>query len=120
MPSLALAATNVKVSDDEVIVLPAAWSVAVLVPPVPDSGTVSVLFVAVLVNVRLPVRVPAAVGVKVTVAVHVLPAPSVVPQVVVRLKSPLAVTPVIVADAPPVLVNVTLWVALDEPTAVAP
>jgi hypothetical protein len=52
------------VSDDEVIVLPTAWSVAVVVPPVPDSGTVSVPLVAVLENDRLPVRVPAAVGVK--------------------------------------------------------
>ena len=63
---------------------------------------------------------PAAVGENVTVAVHVLPAPSVVPQVVVRLKSPEAVTPKRFADAPPVLVKVTVWVALDEPTAVLP
>ena len=80
--------------------------------PVPDSATVVGLFVALLVTVRLPVRVPDAVGVNVTLTVQEPPAAIDVPQLLVCAKSPVAATLETDAAAVPVLVTVTVWAAL--------
>jgi hypothetical protein len=61
------------------------------------------------VIVKVPVRVPVAVGVKVTLIVQLAPALTVLPQVLVWEKSPLAVMLETVSEAFPVLVSVTFW-----------
>src|SRR4051812_9027653 len=76
--------------------------------PVPASVTVDGLLVALPAMVRVPVREPTAVGWNVTVTVQFAPAASVAPQVVARVKSPLAVMAERFAVAVPVLVTVTL------------
>ncbi len=68
-------------------------------------------------SVTAPVRAPDVVGVNVTVTVHEAPTAS-VEQLLVWLKSPLAVTPETVAVVVPVLVTVTVWVAEELPTTV--
>lgn len=65
------------------------------VEPVPDRLTVCGLFVALSVMVRVPVRVPTTVGVNVVFIVHLLPAATELPQVLVWAKSPVTVTLVI-------------------------
>jgi len=55
----------------------------------------------------VPVRAPAAAGLKVTEIVHLAPALTVVPQVLVWVKSPLAPMLEIVSGAFPVLLRVT-------------
>ena len=64
------------------------------------------------VMVTLPERVPTTVGVKVTEIVHLAPARTVLPQVLVSLKSPLAAMLVMLRVVVPVLVSVTVWAAL--------
>jgi len=92
-----------------------------LLLPLPESGTVCGLPGALLAMLSVAERVPAAVGVKVTVIVHEAPAASVDPQVVVRAKSPALVpvmlVPLMVNEADPVLVRVTVRGALVVPTA---
>ena len=95
---------------DSVVALPAARLVLVAPAPVPDSATVVGLFVALLVTVREPVRVPEAVGLKLTVTEHEPPAAIDVPQVLVWAKSPETETPETVAAAVPVFVTVTEYV----------
>ena len=84
--------------------------------PVPLRLTVLGLLGALLVIVTAPVRVPVAVGVKVTLIVQSAPAASVVPQVVVREKSPLAAMLVIFSTALPVLLKVNVCAELVLPT----
>ncbi len=117
MPSVAVVAACV----------PLTWLLAVagllsamlvLVPtPVPDSATVAGLLFALLVTVSVPVRAPDAVGVNFTVTVHDAPT-AIDEQVLVWLKSPLALTPETVAVEVPELVRVTFWVAEEAPTTV--
>jgi hypothetical protein len=84
---------------------------------VPVSFTVCGEFVAVSVIVIVPVRVPVAVGVNVTVTVQLAgEGPSVVPQVLVCAKSPLAPIEIEV-DPVPVFFTVTTFPALVVPTA---
>jgi hypothetical protein len=62
---------------------------AVLGSPVPDSATVCGLLIAPSVIVNKATRVPIAVGLKASVIVHDVPAPKLVPQVLLKmLKSP--------------------------------
>ena len=63
----------------------------------------------------LPVRVPPAVGLKVTEMMQLAPALTVVPQVLVWEKSPLAVMPEMVSEALPALVRVTVCAGLLVP-----
>jgi hypothetical protein len=62
--------------------------------------------------VTAPVREPAAVGVNVTLIAQLLPLATLLPQLFVSPKSPLAVIPVIDSGALPVLLKTTLWGAL--------
>src|SRR3954469_14042543 len=91
--------------------------------PLPVSGMLVGLLLALLVRVTAPVRVPELVGVNFTVTEQ--DAPTVrVAQVLVWLKRPLAgpaeegVTAETVAAVVPLLVTVTVWVAADWPTMV--
>jgi hypothetical protein len=61
---------------------------------------------------RVPVLVPVLTGLKVTEIAQLSPARTVVPQVLVWEKSPLAVRLEIVSGALPVLVSLTVWVLL--------
>jgi hypothetical protein len=70
--------------------------------------------------VIVPVRLPPAVGLKVTEIVQSPSALTVVPQVLVWEKSPLAVMLVMARLAVPTLVRVTVWGALVVPTICAP
>src|SRR5919204_4785553 len=91
--------------------MPAARFVLVELPPVPDSATLVGLFVALLLMVSVPVRVPEAVGRKVTLTVHEPPAAMLL-QLFVWAKSPVTDTPETEAVALPVLVTVTACAAL--------
>jgi hypothetical protein len=90
---------------------------------VPLNATVCGDPAALSVIVKLPDRLPAAAGVNVTVAVQLPPAatplPKPLPQVVVLLKSPellpVIATEPIVNAAFPVLLSVTVWLALAAP-----
>ena len=64
----------------------------------------------------VPVLVPAAPGLKVTEIVQFAPASSVVPQVLVSVKSPLVVMLEIGTGVSPGLLSVTVWVLLLVPT----
>src|SRR5258705_10625357 len=79
----------------------------VLVPmPVPDRAIDVGLLLALLVMVTAPVRAPEVVGVNRTVTVQDAPTARVA-QLLVWLKSPLALTAETVADVVPVLDTVT-------------
>lgn len=82
--------------------------------PVPERGIDCGLFVALSEIVTVPVRVPVAVGVKLTLMVQFAPAATVLPQVPVppKAKSPLIVRLLMVSEALPVLVRVTVLAAL--------
>ena len=87
--------------------------------PVPDKLTVCVLLAVPLllsVTVSVPARAPVAVDVNVTVIVQLAPAATELPQAFVWAKSPalvpMTVMPAILNAALPVLVSVTVWVAL--------
>src|ERR1022692_2506620 len=99
-------------------VLLAGVSVTATVP-VPESATVCGLPGALSVRVTAPVRDPNWVGVKVTSILQVFPAASVLPQGLLldaRAKSPLAAMLVIFNVAVPLLVRVTLFALLVDPT----
>jgi hypothetical protein len=68
------------------------------------------------VIVTVPVSIPVIVGVKVTSMVQLAPAATLLPQVSVSVKSPLAMILVTVSEAAPVLERVTLWALLLVPT----
>src|ERR1700727_2611510 len=102
---------------------PAARLVLVPPPPlvpVPVSGTVSDGLVALLATVRLADAPPAVVGVNVTLTVHEPPAAIDVPQVLVCANGAPALIEEMLAAALPVLVTVTFWAAVVEPTASLP
>jgi hypothetical protein len=80
--------------------------------PVPLSATLCGLSEALSEMLTLPVLVPAAVGLKVTEIVQLAPVLTVVPQVLVWEKSPLAVMLEMVSEALPVLVSVMVWALL--------
>lgn len=91
----------------------------------PDSGTVCGLPAALSLIVTLPVRAPSCVGTNVTLITQVFPGATLVPAtqdfgVVVRLKSPLAVTLLMFSVAFPELVSVTVLVPPFTPTATLP
>jgi len=88
--------------------------------PVPVRLTVWGLLVALSTIVTAAVRVPGPVGANVTLIVHKAPAATELPQVLVAAKSP-ELPPVtwmleMVRLAFPVLVRVTAWAALVDPT----
>jgi hypothetical protein len=76
------------------------------------------LFTALLVTVTDPVRAPAAVGVNVTLIVQLAPTASVLPQLFVCAKSPLAAIEPIVAPVVPLFDSVVDCAAVVEPTTV--
>ena len=84
--------------------------------PFPRSATVCGLPAGLSAMLRVPFFVPAAPGLKVTAMVQSAPALTVLPQVLVWEKSPLAVMPEIVRGVSLVLVSVTVWVLLLVPT----
>ena len=87
-------------------------------PPPPVSCTAWGLVGAESVIVRAPVRVPVVVGVKITLMVHDPPfAATVVPQLLVSLKSPVATMLVIVKTEVPGFESVTVCTALLVPIA---
>lgn len=86
----------------------------------PASSTVCGLSAALSVIVMDPLRLPAAVGVKVTLIVHDAPAPTLLPQVLVEAKSPVAVTPEIASAAPPVFFKVIISGELVDPRSWLP
>ena len=80
--------------------------------PVPESGTVCGVFVALSVIVMLPVRDPSCVGVNVTLIMQFFPAASVLPQgfvLVTGAKSPLVLMLAMTSVAFPVLASVTFF-----------
>jgi len=85
--------------------------------PVPDSGSVCGLPLALSVNVRAPVRAPMAVGVKVMEKVQLVPALSavLVEQVVACEKSPLMAMVERLKSAVPLFSKVTVCAALEVP-----
>src|SRR5437867_4134385 len=85
--------------------------------PLPDRAITTGLLLALPVMVTEPVRAPAAVGLNVTETVQEAPTAS-VEQLLVWLKSPLAVTPETVAAVVPVLVTVAVWAADELPDMV--
>ena len=87
--------------------------------PVPLRLTSLGVLGASLAIVIAPNRVPAVVGKKMTLIVQYVPAASVVPQSLVWTKSPLATMLVMLSNALPVLVIVTVCVVLDVPTVCA-
>jgi hypothetical protein len=112
---------------DPVVVLPNVSSAGEAVSdavagavPVPVRETVSGLLVALLVTVRDPVWVPDAVAPYLTETVQFAPAARLDPQVLVCENGPVVATEEIAAAAVPVLVTVTVWAALVEPTVVLP
>jgi hypothetical protein len=86
--------------------------------PVPVSATVWMPLPALLVRVRIPVRLPVAVGVKVTATWQVAPATTDVQPVLASEKSPVAAIFVIARVAPPLLVIVRVCTALERPVKV--
>jgi len=85
--------------------------------PVPLSDTVCGLFVALSVNVRLPVLVPLTVGSKKTPMVQFVPGATLLPQALSAPKSAGdAVTLVIVTVEVPALLSVTVCGRPDVPT----
>ena len=80
--------------------------------PVPVSAMVCGLPAALSVTVTEPVLAPSTVGVK-RIEIVQVPAGAIdAPQLLVRLKSPVATILEIVNAAEPELVSVTTWVAL--------
>jgi len=103
----------------------AAFTEAVgFLDPLPDKRTCCGLPVLLSLMERLALRGPDAVGLNVTVMVQEFPALTLVPQVVVREKSPCSV-PVIVmlvmlSVVFPVLVSVVAWGELEWPICTVP
>src|SRR5713226_4780622 len=88
----------------------------VAVVPIPVRLTDCGLPEALLVMLRVPLRLPDAVGVNVTLMVQFAPAVTELPQLLVWAKSPLAETLVRFSEALPVLESVTDCAALVVPT----
>ena len=89
----------------------------------PVNATVCGLFVAESVNVSVAVRVPDAAGVNVTLTVQFPDPAKVVPQVFAEIAKSPALVPemamlVMLIDAVPPFVNVTVWGELVAPTGV--
>jgi hypothetical protein len=84
--------------------------------PVPLSATLCGLSEALSEMLRVPVLVPLATGLKVTEIVQLAPALTLVPQLLVWEKSPLAVMPEMVSETLPVLLSVTVCALLLFPT----
>jgi hypothetical protein len=84
--------------------------------PVPESAAVCGLPAALSVTLRVPVREPAAVGLKPTLMLQLAPAATLVPQLFVAAKSPLAAMPEIVKAEPPVFARVIVCDVLVVPT----
>lgn len=85
--------------------------------PVPPSRIVCGLLGALLVIVRVPLRVPLAVGVKITLRVQEEPAASELPQLLVSAKSPFTEIEEMERTASPVLESVTDCAELFVPMA---
>ncbi len=85
--------------------------------PVPVRATVCGEPAALLMMLRVPVRVPAVVGEKVTEMMQFAPAATLVPQVLVSAKSPEAEMDVMFKAAWPELVKVTVWAVLIVPVS---
>ena len=93
-----------------------AVTVTVAAAPVPVSPTDCGEFVAWSVIEIEPVRVPVVVGLNVTLTVQLAPAASVVEQVFVCAKSPVAAPMESVVVPVPIFFTVTGWLALVVPT----
>ncbi len=85
----------------------------------PDKATLSGLSAALSVIVSLPVRFPPAAGVNVMLMVQLAPAATLLPQVLVWPKSPLAAMLLMLSTPFPVLLRVTLCAALVAPVSCA-
>ncbi len=81
--------------------------------PVPVKLAVGALPTALLFKVTVPVRFPRAVGVKTMNAEQLAPEARVVPQLLVWLKSPVNVKPLMDSGPKPVLVSVSVCEALE-------
>ena len=86
------------------------------VDPVPDRLTVCGLLLPLSVTVSVPVRAPTTVGVKVALIVHLVPAATELPQVLVWAKSPTVETLVIASAVVRLLESVTESGLLVVPT----
>lgn len=84
--------------------------------PVPDKATDCGLPDALSVTERVPLRGPVTVGVKVTLMLQFAPAASVLPQLFVWAKSPLAAMVAIDKGPVPLFVRMTVCAALVLPT----
>jgi hypothetical protein len=84
--------------------------------PLPASDTVWGLPVALSAMLSEPVRLPVVVGLKVTLMPQLDPGAREEPQLLVWVKSPVMVTPVMANAAEPLFVSVTVWEALATPT----
>lgn len=84
--------------------------------PVPESEILGAVPEMLLFSMTLPLRLPRAVGLKVTLTVQTAPGGKALPQLLVWLKSPVTVIPLIETVALPVLVKVTFRVELEVPT----
>jgi len=121
-----LVMVSVCVPEFPIVTLPKATLVGLAVnapaaTPVPDTGIVSVEFVAFDVTVRLPLTAPADVGANETVKVALCPALIVTGVVIPLTLNPAPVIPTCVTDTlvPPVLVMVSDWVPV-LPTVTLP
>jgi hypothetical protein len=83
--------------------------------PVPDRLATWGLLPALSVTVSVPILLPVAEGLNATLMLHVPPAGTLVPQVLVSSKSPAAAMPVIATVVLKLLVNVTNWAVLVVP-----
>jgi hypothetical protein len=88
--------------------------------PVPTRAMVCGLLLALSVMVTAPLYAPVAVGLKVTEMVHLAPAETELPQVLVSMKFALATMLVIDSATLPVLVNVTFLMAPVDPFTTLP
>src|SRR5689334_17924169 len=88
--------------------------------PVPISDTECPLAEPLSLMTNVPLRDPAAAGVNVTWIAQLAPTASDAGQLLVWLKSPLLLMPAIESAVVPVLLNVTVCVALGVPTVTLP
>jgi hypothetical protein len=68
--------------------------------PVPDSETLGAVPEMLLFRTTLPMRLPRTVGLKVILTVQAFPGSNALPQLLVRLKSPVTVTLLVALDVP--------------------
>jgi len=90
------------------------------VVPLPVSVTSCGLVAAPSLKVSAPVTAPAILGLKVTLTVQLLLAARELEQLLVAVKSPLAVIEVMLRALNPEFVRVTVWAALVVPAATVP